>query len=39
MTTAHKIYADDVPHAEKKRRWRILEELVNTENLRAGTYE
>lgn len=38
MTAAHKVYRDDVPHAEKKRRWEILEELINKSNLRAGTY-
>ena len=39
MTTAHKVYLDDVPHTEKKRRWEILEELINKTNLRAGTYK
>ncbi|MEK7543448.1 MAG: MiaB/RimO family radical SAM methylthiotransferase [Patescibacteria group bacterium] len=39
MTAAHKVYTDDVPHAEKKRRWQILEELINKTNLRAGTYQ
>lgn len=38
MTAAHKAFSDDVPHAEKKRRWMILEELINKTNLRAGTY-
>lgn len=38
MTAAHKVYVDDVPHAEKKRRWTILEELINKASLRAGTY-
>jgi len=38
MTAAHKVYKDDVPHTEKKRRWMILEELINKTNLRAGTY-
>ncbi len=37
-TSAHKVYTDDVPHEEKKRRWKILEELINQTNLRAGTY-
>lgn len=37
-TAAHNAYADDVPHAEKKRRWQILEELINKTNLRKGTY-
>lgn len=39
MTAAHKVYSDDVPHTEKKRRWLILEELINKTNLRAGTYK
>jgi tRNA-2-methylthio-N6-dimethylallyladenosine synthase len=38
MTAPHKAYKDDVPHAEKKRRWEILEELINKTNLRNGTY-
>lgn len=38
MTAAHKAYTDDVPHEEKKRRWKILEELINKTNLRNGTY-
>lgn len=29
MTAAHRVYHDDVPHAEKKRRWKILEDLIN----------
>jgi len=39
MTAAHKVYQDDVPYEEKKRRWAILEELINKTNLRAGTYQ
>ena len=39
MTTAHKVLIDDVSHIEKKRRWMILEELINKENLRKGTYK
>ncbi|MEK7499952.1 MAG: tRNA (N6-isopentenyl adenosine(37)-C2)-methylthiotransferase MiaB, partial [Patescibacteria group bacterium] len=39
MTAAHKAYEDTVPHSEKKRRWQILEELINKTNLRAGTYQ
>ncbi len=39
ITAAHKAYKDDVPHEEKKRRWEILEELINKINLRAGTYQ
>jgi tRNA-2-methylthio-N6-dimethylallyladenosine synthase len=29
MTAAHKVLKDNIPHLEKKRRWRILEELIN----------
>ncbi|MBI5620496.1 radical SAM protein [Candidatus Gottesmanbacteria bacterium] len=39
MTAAHTVYTDDVSHAEKKRRWQVLEELINKTNLRAGTYQ
>ncbi|MBI4065288.1 radical SAM protein [Candidatus Gottesmanbacteria bacterium] len=39
MTAAHKVYTDDVPYKEKKRRWQILEELINKTNLRQGTYQ
>ncbi len=38
MTAAHKAYTDNVPHMEKKRRWQVLEELINKTNLRNGTY-
>lgn len=38
MTAAHKVYKDTVSYDEKKRRWEILEELINKTNLRAGTY-
>ena len=38
MTAAHKAYQDNVPHAEKKRRWKILDDLINQKNLREGTY-
>lgn len=38
MTAAHKAFTDDVPREEKKRRWRVLEELINKTNLRNGTY-
>lgn len=39
MTAAHKVYKDDIPHSEKKRRWKILEEFINKTNLKAGTYK
>lgn len=38
ITAAHKAYTDDIPHTEKKRRWLLLEEMINKANLRAGTY-
>ena len=38
MTAAHKAYQDDVPHPEKKKRWLLLDELINQKNLKAGTY-
>jgi tRNA-2-methylthio-N6-dimethylallyladenosine synthase len=34
MTAAHKVYKDTVPYLEKKRRWKILEDLINTPNLK-----
>ena len=33
MTAAHKAYIDDVPHATKKMRWQILEDIINKPNL------
>lgn len=38
MTAAHKAFADDVPYREKKRRWMVLEDLINRKNLSQGTY-
>lgn len=38
MTTAHKVFTDDVPHPVKKKRWILLEEMINRANLKAGTY-
>lgn len=35
-TAAWRMYPDDVPHAEKKRRYDLLDELINKSNLRAG---
>lgn len=34
MTAAHKSFKDDVPHETKKRRWKILEDLINIPNLK-----
>lgn len=39
MTAAHKVYLDDVPYKEKKRRWKILEDLINKTNIHNGTYQ
>jgi tRNA-2-methylthio-N6-dimethylallyladenosine synthase len=33
FTAAHKAYKDNVPHAIKKKRWEILENLINKPNL------
>ena len=38
MTAAHKAYVDNISHAEKKRRWQVLDELINQKNLNQGTY-
>lgn len=35
-TAAWRIYPDDIPHAEKRRRYDLLDELINKSNLRAG---
>lgn len=29
FTAAHKAFVDNVPHSEKKRRWQVLEDLIN----------
>lgn len=34
MTIAHKNFKDDVPKTEKKRRWQILEDLINKPHLK-----
>ncbi len=38
LTSAHKVYHDEVPHAQKKKRWEILDEIINKTNLKKGTY-
>ena len=38
MTAAHKVYHNEVPHAEKKRRWELLDTIINKANLEKGTY-
>lgn len=32
-TASWKLYEDDIPHAVKKRRWKILDDLINVNNL------
>ncbi len=32
-TAAWRIYPDDIPHAEKKRRWEILDQIINKDNM------
>src|SRR3989344_1426852 len=34
QTAAHKVFKDSVPHPVKKKRWQILEELINKPNLK-----
>lgn len=34
LTAAHKAFLDDVPHVVKKKRWQILEDLINKPNLK-----
>lgn len=36
MTAATKVFPDDVPHTEKKKRWLVLENLVNQPNLKRN---
>lgn len=33
MTAATKVYPDDVPHSEKRRRWLVLDTMINKNNL------
>lgn len=33
MTAATKVFSDDIPHPEKKRRWQMLEDFINQPNL------
>ena len=33
LTAAHKSFTDNVPYTDKKRRWQILEDLINKPNL------
>jgi tRNA-2-methylthio-N6-dimethylallyladenosine synthase len=34
MTTAHKTFKDDIPYPVKKKRWKILEEMINKQNFK-----
>ncbi|MBI5451971.1 hypothetical protein HY945_00755 [Candidatus Gottesmanbacteria bacterium] len=34
LTAAHKSFKDDVPHTVKKRRWQIVEDMINKPNIR-----
>ena len=36
MTAATKVMKDDIPHEVKKRRWQILDDLVNKPNLKKS---
>jgi len=38
QTYAHTHLKDDISYEEKKRRWEVLDELINKTNLRKGTY-
>jgi len=31
-TASFRIYPDDIPHAEKKRRWEVLDQIINKDN-------
>jgi len=37
-TASWRMYPDDIPHAEKKRRWEILDEIVNKQHLAERPY-
>ena len=32
-TASWRIYPDDIPHKEKKRRWEVLDQIINKDNL------
>ena len=36
MTAAHKVFQDNIPHPVKKRRWEVLENLINKPNLKRN---
>ena len=37
-TASWRIYPDDIPHSEKKRRWEILDQIINKDNLHDRPY-
>ncbi len=37
-TASWRIYPDDIPHAEKKRRWEVLDQIINKDNLSVRPY-
>jgi tRNA-2-methylthio-N6-dimethylallyladenosine synthase len=34
-TASWRIYPDDIPHVEKKRRWEVLDQIINKDNLHS----
>lgn len=39
ITAAHKVYKDNISYKEKKRRWQILENLINKPNVKKEEYK
>ncbi len=37
-TASWRIYPDDIPHVEKKRRWEVLDQIINKDNLSVRPY-
>lgn len=38
MTAATKVFVDDIPHDIKKKRWQILEDIINQPNLHSSSF-
>lgn len=38
MTAATKVFVDDIPHDVKKKRWQILEDIINQPNLYSSSF-
>lgn len=38
MTAATKVMTDDIPHDIKKKRWQILEDIINQPNLHSSSF-